>query len=293
MTSVAIIGFGEVGQCFAGALCRTEVSLAAYTARLRPAQQDKARALGIELFTDLTGLAGFDLVLSVVPGHEAASVARRILPALNLQAIYADFTAAPTAEKRALAGANYVDAAIMGAVSLHGVATPVLAAGPKAEVVASLLNPLGFAIQVMLNAVPGDATALKLLRSLFTKGLDALIAECMLLAEEQGVRQALIETFTDLDAVPMRQLVAMFLRTHPVHARRRLHEMRTVQSDVAGSNLPSIMLPAIIARLERTAALSDRMPFAAPESDGNGEKGLSWLLTAERAAFKTGSFPHA
>lgn len=293
MTKVAIIGFGEVGQCFAGALCRAGVSLAAYTARRRPAQQDKAEALGIELFTDLTGLAGFDLVMSVVPGHEAASVARRILPTLNLQTIYIDFTAAPTAEKRALAGMNYVDAAIMGAVSLHGAATPVMAAGPTAETVASLLNPLGFAIEVMRNAVPGDATALKLLRSLFTKGLDALIAECMLLAEEQGVRQALIDTFTDLDAVPMRQLVSMFLRTHPVHARRRLYEMRTVQNDVAGSNLPSIMLPAIIARLERTAALADRMPFAAPTSDGTGEVGLSWLLTAEQAAVKTGPLPYA
>jgi 3-hydroxyisobutyrate dehydrogenase len=293
MTSIAIIGFGEVGQCFAEALCRAEVSVAAYTARLHPTQLDKAEALGLQLRTDLTGVGTSDLVLSVVPGHAAASVARTVLPSLNPHAIYVDFTAAPTAEKRAFAEANYVDAAIMGAVSLHGAATPVLAAGPQAEAVASLLNPLGFAVEVIRNAVPGDATALKLLRSLFTKGLDALVAECMLLAEEQGVREALIDTFTDLDALPMRQLVAMFLRTHPVHARRRLHEMRSVQEEAVAAGLPSIMLPAIIARLQRTIDLASRMPYAAPPSDADGQAGLAWLLAAERAAATTGSLPHA
>ncbi len=285
MTRVAVIGFGEVGRCFTRALRDAGVTPVVHVARLHPARRDEAASLGVALRTDLpAGLDACDLVLSVVPGHAAAEVSRAVLPVLPPGAIYADLAAAGAAEKRSLARDGYVDGAIMGAVSLHGAATPVLAAGERAERLAALLNPLGFAVTAMRGGRAGDATSLKLLRSLFTKGLDALIAECMLLAEQQGLREALVESFADLDAAPIRELVAMFLRTHPVHARRRLHEMQSVRDDVAGAGLPSIMLPAILARLERTVALSGRSPYGAPPADPDGRAGLAWLLAAERLA---------
>ena len=84
---------------------------------------------------------------------------------------------------------NFVDVAITGAVNLHGAKTPLLCAGEKAEDVAQIFKRLGTPIQVVGDK-PGDAAALKLLRSIFTKGLEALSVECLLTAEKRGLRFA-------------------------------------------------------------------------------------------------------
>jgi 3-hydroxyisobutyrate dehydrogenase-like beta-hydroxyacid dehydrogenase len=75
-------------------------------------------------------------------------------------------------------GMAFVDVAITGAVQLHGAKTPLLCTGEKAGEVAELFTRLGTPIQVV-GRRPGDAAALKLLRSIFTKGLKALSIECL------------------------------------------------------------------------------------------------------------------
>ena len=133
-------------------------------------------------------------------------------PHLRAGALYIDMTTADPEDMRraqALAqrsGHHFVDVAITGAVNLHGAKTPLLCAGEQAPEVAALFRSVGAPIQVV-GAQPGDAASLKLLRSIFTKGLEALSVECLLTAERQGLRAQLHEILGDIDNTSLKVLM--------------------------------------------------------------------------------------
>ena len=91
---------------------------------------------------------------------------------------------------------QYVDAVILGAIALTGAATPLLAAGPAGAEAMRDFAGLGAPVRVLPQARPGDAAALKLLRTILTKGLEALAVECLVAAEKQGIRTELYEAMS-------------------------------------------------------------------------------------------------
>jgi 3-hydroxyisobutyrate dehydrogenase-like beta-hydroxyacid dehydrogenase len=97
---------------------------------------------------------------------------------------------------------------------------------------AATMNALGFAVSAREGSAVGDASSLKLLRSLFAKGLDALVVESMLAAEALGLRQDLVELLSDFDQRPMCDHIDMYLRTHPTNAARRLVEMELAEAQL-------------------------------------------------------------
>ncbi|MGZ4310454.1 MAG: NAD(P)-dependent oxidoreductase, partial [Gaiellaceae bacterium] len=60
----------------------------------------------------------------------------------------------------------------LGVVPASGLATPALASGAGAGRFAELFRPLGMPVEVV-GPRPGDAAGLKLLRSVFMKGMAA------------------------------------------------------------------------------------------------------------------------
>ncbi len=105
----------------------------------------------------------------------AASVAS----ALAAGQVYADLNTTAPALKREVAavigrtGAGFADVALLGPVPARGVGTPALASGDGAERFAELVRPFGMPVEVV-GSEPGDAAGLKLLRSVFMKGLAAV-----------------------------------------------------------------------------------------------------------------------
>lgn len=285
---VALVGLGEVGGVLARALLRHGVALR-LASRPSPRAQQAATALGLPLAADpAAAVSGAGLVLLTVTGESLVPVARAIAPALAPGALVADLTSASPAEVEAAAAAlpagpaAYVDVAIMGAVSLHGIATPLLASGAAAPAFAGMLNPLGFNVSARAGSAIGDASRLKLLRSLFAKGLDAVVAEAMLAAEALGLRAELVAQLEDFDRSPLRDHIAMYLRTHPPHAARRLVEMAQAEQELLALGLPSLTTRAAVARYRRTADLvRDR---GLPPAPLDADRAVAWLLEAERAA---------
>jgi 3-hydroxyisobutyrate dehydrogenase len=119
---------------------------------------------------------------------------------------------------------------------------------------------------------------LKILRSVFTKGMEALAVEMLTSAERQGVREKLYEQLSDIDRIPLRDFLDMLVRTHVVHAKRRAHEVHDAQAELAAQGLPSLVLPGVERRFRATAeALERRAPEAAqPDAD----QALQWLLSS-------------
>ncbi len=281
--NVAIIGLGEVGRCYAKPLHEHGMRLSLCETRPPAAATELAQAWGLPLHAAPgPWLADADWVLSCVTGAQALPVAEQVAAHVARGAGLADLTTASPALKRHAAaqvaerGVRYVDTAIMGAISLHGVRTPLLAAGTGAEEFGSLIAGAGGKVQVIEGGVAGDAISLKILRSVFTKGMEALAVELLTSAEKQGVREKLYEQLSDIDQTPLRSFIDMLVRTHVIHAKRRAHEVHDAQHELASQGLPSQVLPGVERRFLDTAARLERQPLGMPEPDIN--QALEWLL---------------
>lgn len=286
---VAIIGLGEVGRCYAQPLHEHGTKLSLCEARPSVAATDLAQAWGLPLHAAPgPWLADADWVLSCVTGAQALPVAEQVAAHLARGAGLADLTtASPSVKRQAAAevakrGIRYVDTAIMGAISLNWVRTPLLAAGAGADEFRSLINAAGGKVQVIEGGVAGDAISLKILRSVFTKGMEALAVELLTSAEKQGVREKLYEQLSDIDQTPLRSFIDMLVRTHVIHAKRRAHEVHDAQQELASQGLPSQVLPGVEQRFLDTASRLERQPLGMP--DPNIDQALEWLLATSEPA---------
>ncbi|MFH8250655.1 DUF1932 domain-containing protein [Microbacterium sp. B2969] len=254
MTTIAILGLGEAGRLYARGLLGAGADVRGY---------DPHHVLGdpaVRQVPDLAeALAGADVVLSLVGGGAAASVAREALPLVGTDAVYADFNTASPELKRdvaALAAAHEVamaDVAVLAPVMRDAHRTPLLASGPGAALLAERLTPLGVPL-TLVDGDAGDAARLRLLRSVFMKGLAALVIEADTAAQAVGAGdwlrgQIAGELGPDGDALVERLIAG----THH-HAVRREHEVRDALAALESTGQPADMTRATLAWFERIVA---------------------------------------
>jgi 3-hydroxyisobutyrate dehydrogenase-like beta-hydroxyacid dehydrogenase len=131
-------------------------------------------------------------VLSLVGGTYAAAAAESVAPFLRDDAVYADMNAGDPAVKRQIAekiGAHrFADVSVMGSVPAHGAAAAVVVSGAGSNLAARVFAELG-ALLEDIGGAPGDASARKLLRSTFMKGLGALIVEASAAGRAAGAEE--------------------------------------------------------------------------------------------------------
>src|SRR5690606_20334542 len=89
------------------------------------------------------------------------------------------------------AGGRYVDVAVMAPVYPKRHLVPLLLAGPHAENAAETIKQLGMRPETTGTNI-GDASSVKMLRSVMIKGFEALTAECFLAARRAGVEEAVL-----------------------------------------------------------------------------------------------------
>lgn len=281
--NIAIIGLGEVGRCYVSALASMPGTTFHFCdSHLSQAGRDLANKFDLTVH-DQVGpwLAEADWVLSCVFGAVSLDVAGQCFDHMKLGARYADLTTASPADKRVAAmrakakGLGYADVAVMGAISLALSRTPLLCAGDGADAFAELIQRAGGNARVVENGTAGDAISLKVLRSVFTKGMEALAVELLMAAEKQGVRTQLYGVLKDIDDSPLEDFINMLVRTHTIHAKRRTHEVAEAQKELRGSGLISLVLPGVEARFANTAAAIEANPVGeAPTL----EDAIQWLL---------------
>jgi len=203
---IAFIGFGEAGQAFADGLGgpARAYDRKTYVGPTRRAKLDDYARLGVQgALTNQAAVEGAGLILSLVTADKALAAARETARGIERGAVYCDMNSvAPQTKCEAAgaieqAGAHYVDVAVMAPVHPAGRAVPLLVSGPQAERAAKALGAIGFGnVRVIAGGV-GTASAIKMIRSVMVKGIEALTAECVLAAEAAGVRD---EVIASLDA---------------------------------------------------------------------------------------------
>jgi len=281
--NIAIIGLGEVGRCYATALASLPgVRLHLCDTHLSPAGKELATARGLPVHADIgPWLASADWVLSCVFGSAALAVASNCHAHMKAGASYADLTTASPEDKRkaaaaaSAAGLAYVDVAVMGAISLSLHRTPLLCAGASAAEFCELVNAAGGKAEAVEGGVAGDAISLKILRSVFTKGMEALAVDVLLAAERQQLRPALYEVLKDIDQAPLPAFLEMLVSTHVVHATRRLHEVEEAERQLASLGIASSVLGGVRQRFSHSSEGLALEPIT--EEQPSLAQALDWL----------------
>lgn len=287
---ITIVGLGEVGRCYAQALANTTtLELSFCEQRIAPAAQRLADELGIAIHPKVDKWLGeSDCVLSCVVGTQSLEVTHECLAHLKPGALFADFTTAAPERKRTAAHeaaqqqVDYVDVAIMGAIAYLREKTPLLCAGAKADAFVELLLAAGATARALPASQPGDAITLKILRSVFTKGMEALAVEVLLAAERQQLRPALYEVLADIDQAPLPNFLEMLVSTHVVHATRRLHEVEDAERQLALLGIGSSVLGGVRQRFSHSSEGLAVEPIT--EERPSLSQALDWLARHTPAA---------
>ena len=218
MTVVAVLGLGEAGGRLAADLVAAGAEVHGYDPFVASAPPGVIRDPAAE-----PAVAAADVVLSVTTASSALAAATGALPALRPDAVYADLNTAAPALKRELAALvpRFADVALLGPVPARGLQTPALASGPGAVAFAEALAALGMPIEV-ISAEPGDAAALKLVRSVFMKGVAAAAIESLQAAERIGKREWAVRQIAE---VIDRRVLERFVEGSRRHAARRADEL--------------------------------------------------------------------
>jgi 3-hydroxyisobutyrate dehydrogenase-like beta-hydroxyacid dehydrogenase len=255
MATIALIGYGELGSVLGGALAQVH-DVRAWS-RSRPGSLEEA-------------VDGAALVVSVVPGAASEEVAERVLAAISADACFADLTAAPPEAKERAAARHefYADGAVLGTVATSGHEVPIAAAGGGAERFRELVAPAGLRVEVLAGAEAGTAARLKLVRSVYMKGRDALVLETMLAARRLGIEEAVVRSIVGPgEQVPFADLSERVLRALAVHAGRRAQELESSAALLRELGVEPTMADAGAERLRRLAerGLRERFRGERPE----------------------------
>jgi len=254
MTTITILGLGEAGRRYAHGLARAGAQVRGYDPHRRLADPLVTQSARLE-----PALTGTDVVLSLVAGHTAASVAGEALPFVPAGAVYADLNSGAPEVKRQIAdaaaarGLLMADAAVLAPVIRAGHRTPLLASGDGAGELARMLTPLGVPIEV-LDGAAGEAARLRLLRSVFMKGLAALALEGLGAARAADAEDWLRTQMAAELGPGGDELVERLVSGTPRHAERRLHEVRAAAAELDALGAPSDMTRATLAWFERLTA---------------------------------------
>ena len=256
---IALIGFGEVGRIFAGGLKAAGVArITAYDplfadAASKPSQA--AATVGVETCASaLDAVRDAPLTISAVTAAQALRAARSAVPGLAPGGYFLDLnSASPGVKIQAgqeidAAGGRYVEAAVMSSVPPKGLKTPMLLGGPHAADFLAFAEPLGLDARVFSETL-GLASATKMCRSVMIKGVEALLAECLLTARYYGVEATVLGSLGDMLPNPDWERTARYMISRSLaHGKRRAEEMREVARTVEEAGLDPSMSAATAER---------------------------------------------
>lgn len=209
----------------------------------------------------IDALAGAEAVFSVVTADRALEAASAASVGFPPGALWLDCNScSPETKRRAAglieqAGGRYADVAVMSPVAPKKHQTPLLVSGPHAAAAESVLISLGMKPSITGSGI-GEASSVKMLRSVMIKGLEALSAECFLAARRAGVEE---QVLASLDAsnpeIAWRTRGAYHLERMMVHGARRAAEMREVVATLEELGLAGRMSAASAQWQDEIAAL--------------------------------------
>ena len=292
---LCFIGFGEAGQAFASGLRGAGVTtMAAWDILFPDAAGARLRTAGEEIGVRLGASAadaikGSDIVISAVTAASSLEAAQQAKPYLSGDQLYLDINSVSPGRKQAtaqhLAGsARYVDVAVMAPVHPARHQTPVLLASPHAETIQSIMQELGMKPSIAGPEI-GQAAAIKMVRSVMVKGMEALTQECFLAATRAGVEPQIIASLSkSFPGLDWPKMVAYNLERMANHGTRRAAEMEEVADTLRELGIDPHMANATVQRQRQMGALGKAADVQAAIAQGGDAtlRAVSVTLAGEK-----------
>jgi 3-hydroxyisobutyrate dehydrogenase-like beta-hydroxyacid dehydrogenase len=219
-------------------------------------------------------LRGARYVLSTCTTSVARQAAQACVPHLGGGQTYVDLNATDPGVKTEIAriiapsGAAYVEGAVLGAIGVTGAKTEILLGGPHARrAEAELGGELGLNVRFYSEEI-GKASMFKMLRSVFSKGMEALLIEFLVAGERAGIRDDLWREVTELfSAHPFEKTASNWVRSHATAHARRYHEMKQVANVLRQLGVEPTITAATEAFFQRSGTLGLQERFKTTPSD--------------------------
>lgn len=266
---VGFLGFGEAASHIAAGfrdqglngMIAFDVTLKTEGERRR-ILEERLAATGVVPAASLKELTEkAQIIFLIVPPKFAKDAAMEALPFMTEKHLFCDLTTNRPAVKEELGqtfaqrGALYVDAAVMGAVPLYRHKTPTVVCGNGAARMVELMAPVGMAL-TDVGPEPGKAVKMKLTRSVFVKGVEALTMEMLMTARRLGIDKEIVAGIeTSFQKLGFTKFCGQLVTSGVEHAERRSQEAKECQELEEELGLNSIMMEATYRKLQWSASL--------------------------------------
>ena len=259
---LAFIGFGEAGQAMAEGLRDEGVAQIAAWDILFPEPTgarliDAAKSTGVRVAASAAdAVRESGIVIAAVTAASSHEAAQSVAAHLHGRPFYLDVNSVSPGRKQATAAllenaARYVDVAIVSAIHPARHKSPMMLAGPHAKAVEPVLTSLGMRTQIVGDAV-GAAAAIKMVRSVMIKGIEALTLECFLAASRAGVvEQVAASLKNNYPTLDWDKISEYNIERMASHGIRRAAEMREVAETLRELGVEPLITERIIERQQQ------------------------------------------
>jgi 3-hydroxyisobutyrate dehydrogenase-like beta-hydroxyacid dehydrogenase len=257
--TVAFIGFGEAGYAIASGLHDAGVSgMSAWDILFPKPQGQKlkqaAEAAGVRCAQSAAdAVRGADMIISAVTAASSTEAAQSVASHLAGAPYFLDINSVSPGRKQNSAStlgnaARYVDVAIIAPIYPARHQTPMLIAGPHAKAVAPVLTGLGMKVNDAGAAI-GAAAAIKMVRSVMIKGIEALTLECFLAAARAGIVDEVATSMkNNYPGLDWAKIVPYNLGRMANHGERRAAEMEESAETLRELGVEPLMTSATVKR---------------------------------------------
>jgi 3-hydroxyisobutyrate dehydrogenase-like beta-hydroxyacid dehydrogenase len=256
---VSFIGFGEAGQAIASGLRETGIECIAAWDILFPEAEGArlkvaARTLGVRMASSAAdAVREADVIISAVTAASSVDAARSVASHLVSDPYYLDINSVSPGRKQDTAkllgeGARYIDVAVIAPIHPARHRTPLLISGPHAEQISPLLRELEMQFTVVSPQI-GSAAAIKMIRSVMIKGIEALTLECFLAASRAGVLEEVTASLkNNYPTLDWTKIADYNLERMASHGERRAAEMEESAMTLRELGLEPLMVDSTVKR---------------------------------------------
>lgn len=237
---IGFLGFGEVASTLAAGLLSQGADVFTCVEGRSLKTKKLAKKTDIDLCKSNRELAeASDILISSVTPSQAIKIAQEV--GEYSKGIYVDINnVSPSTVKEALSfikNGKIVDASLIGSVK-KGINVHILASGQYADQFAEL-NQYGMNISIIGTEI-GQASAIKMFRSSFTKGISALLFETLYSAYKIGIDEEVLKYIAETECEGFKDSAVSRIISSAVHSKRRAEEMEEVM-DLISENRDVIM----------------------------------------------------
>jgi 3-hydroxyisobutyrate dehydrogenase-like beta-hydroxyacid dehydrogenase len=203
------------------------------------------------------------MIISAVTAASSVDAARSVASDLAGNPYYLDINSVSPGRKQETAGllserARYVDVAVIAPIYPARHRTPLLLSGPHAGAISPLLHEMDMQFSVVGPEV-GSAAAIKMIRSVMIKGIEALTLECFLAAARAGVlEEVTVSLKNNYPTLDWTKIADYNLERMASHGERRAAEMEESAATLRELGLDPLMAESTVKRQREMGAIGKK-----------------------------------